>query len=709
MEEDAFSLTPSDVYRRMPYHEEDEECPIRLGTMEESGISYYEDEDELEMTQRMEQDPPPIEQDKESDTETYVWSDADDVAPTQVLQEDTDWFEQDNQDDMIVETRDLDQETMKMPPDNQEIMIIPSDTVETMYLPLDNAQTMSVPPGNEESITASPGNDETMYLPPGSEEIMSLPPVSEETMRLPLDNVETIENNTSRADTQETAFVEDSCDKLPPLLVRRHKKQGIIKSSPDTLEFISPSQGSSALKRKIDFANTQSQNSTPFSPPDLEAIATSALNAGLHVANYVSPHQRILPPTPQRSKASFPQAVLKQEYITPEKSKQSTASTPSSSARKRFKATTPSPTPVHEAKKTYPSRCVKLFHKRYHFFLTGFEVPAAKQLKSQIHSYGGKVESRAEAMLNLENKCFVIATPEASRRLKFHYALVCRVPIVHPDWLSACFQTQTIVDITGFDFNLQLGLMCSRYWIPVGMSWTLKRSLVRPSDHNSKLLRGMRFGIPYDVSFQDRESIKALADAAIFLLERCGATSVIRDVKKSAIQSNKVDVILSNEQTYICSVAVDFDVPVVRFSWIYECMIQQQVVDIAHTFFSPDRFNDDGKLVSKVMEVSLPNEKKTKLCVGELVLVDTSKNSRQHHLKYQVCQVVRMEFDSDDEVIINVQLYKRSHEQSQGVLRARKNGQTPLHVAAMEGFQNAVSMLLSAQANVNQLDNVQIL
>ncbi|OQR92049.1 hypothetical protein THRCLA_22412, partial [Thraustotheca clavata] len=62
-----------------------------------------------------------------------------------------------------------------------------------------------------------------------------------------------------------------------------------------------------------------------------------------------------LPPTPQRSKASFTQTLLKQEYITPEKSKRSAASTPSSSARKRFKARTPSPTTVPEAKKTYPS------------------------------------------------------------------------------------------------------------------------------------------------------------------------------------------------------------------------------------------------------------------------------------------------------------------------------------------------------------------
>ncbi|OQR92045.1 hypothetical protein THRCLA_22413 [Thraustotheca clavata] len=102
--------------------------------------------------------------------------------------------------------------------------------------------------------------------------------------------------------------------------------------------------------------------------------------------------------------------------------------------------------------------------------------------------------------------------------------------------------------------------MNSWYWIPVGMSWTLKRSLVRPPDHNSKLLKGMRFGIPYDVSFQGRESINALADAAIFLLERCGATSVIRDVKRSAIQSNKVVVIRSNEQTYVCIHSGCFDI-----------------------------------------------------------------------------------------------------------------------------------------------------
>ncbi|OQR92043.1 hypothetical protein THRCLA_22414 [Thraustotheca clavata] len=93
--------------------------------------------------------------------------------------------------------------------------------------------------------------------------------------------------------------------------------------------------------------------------------------------------------------------------------------------------------------------------------------------------------------------------------------------------------------------------------------------------------------------------------------------------------------------------------------------------------------------------------KKTKLCVGEMVLVDTFKNSRQHHLKYQVCQVVRMEFGSDDEVIINVQLYKRSHEQSQGVLRARK-----VFSIQHEMIKRKVCLLSLYQTQVQRSNNI---
>jgi hypothetical protein len=43
----------------------------------------------------------------------------------------------------------------------------------------------------------------------------------------------------------------------------------------------------------------------------------------------------------------------------------------------------------------------------------------------------------------------VIATPDATRRLKFLFALAAQVAIVHPDWISACLHAQKIVSMNG--------------------------------------------------------------------------------------------------------------------------------------------------------------------------------------------------------------------------------------------------------------------
>ncbi|OQR83305.1 hypothetical protein ACHHYP_14862 [Achlya hypogyna] len=653
----ALSLSASDVYRRMPYHDDpppmsqeaERPFPLRLGTIEESGISYYDDEDGdenedmTEMTQRVDdgasvEDAPAVDasfatdtthistegtqggnDEPVSDTETVVWSETEDMAQTQVLPD---------PDDGASDDADVDEATERPAYTLHDDHALEDSSPEKASVADDHDAASS----DDDDADASEYDDET-----------------QESI-----HIHTSGHEWTQDDSLGTAL---SAPTNAPV-------NSPVSALTDTVRPMPPASDDAHLARfdVVDESIDDVRSTLGSAPPDLPALATSALHAGLHVANYVSPHLRKRPPTapaPQPASSAFVQAVLQQHFTTPERPPAPTEATPSSSARKRLKTSTPSPVPVHEAKKAYPSRSVKLFHKHYHFFLTGFEVPAAKQLQHQIHAYGGKVESKPEAMLDLENKCFVIATPEASRRLKFHYALVCNVPIVHPDWLTACFQTQTIVDIAG-------------YWIPVGLSWTLKRSLVRPPEHNAKLFKELRFGIPYDVSFQDRDSIKGLADAAIFLLDGCGAQGVVRDVKMSAIKAGKVDVLLSNEHTYMCSVATDYDVPVVRFSWVYECIIQQRVVDLAHAYFTPDRFDDDGKLVSKAMEVSLPNEKKMKLCVGEMLLVDTTASAKQHHLRYQVCQVVRIEVADPDEYAINVQLYKRSRGQGQGLVRARK-------------------------------------
>ncbi|KAF0685726.1 Aste57867_22425 [Aphanomyces stellatus] len=425
----------------------------------------------------------------------------------------------------------------------------------------------------------------------------------------------------------------------------------------------SSSIGSATKKRPYAFLdqNESQSQQTEFqgSPPDLGMLAASTLHAAMHVQGYVSPMTRLMQHGDADTKMAFvtPPKAPRVLRMAADRTPQSTES--SNSSRKRPKTELLSPIPPRAV---YPKRQVKCLTGLY-FYLSGFDDTASNELQSQIRAYGGTMKKVASEMKKLHDVCFVIATAEASRRPKILYAMTCGIPIVHPDWLSACFQAREKVDVAG-------------YWIPSGFSWVFRRSVVHTPHIQPLLFQGMRFGVPYDAHGKKRKEIQRdFANVMKFPLEHCGAHSVKLDVKKRLIEAGAVDVILTNEFTALCAVAAEYGIPIVRFLWVNECIIQQ-VVDTTEPNFAPDIYDDDGTLYSRVMETTLSNAPsvldtswRQRLTRGQ------NEHKNPHPLLYGIGQVVRLDQAADAAVSIHVQMYKRNTKgdpRSQEIIPTRK-------------------------------------
>ncbi|KAF0739682.1 hypothetical protein Ae201684_004851 [Aphanomyces euteiches] len=435
---------------------------------------------------------------------------------------------------------------------------------------------------------------------------------------------ESIDNETAQARSEpvpdyDSIYDETEPPQSPPLtsyLNRRVKEAALV--TPDRahgFEFDENSEPSlsqqSIASKKRSYAflneNSQSQQETQESPPNLSRLAETTLHAAMHVHGYISSHTRL----------KQEDGDMKKEFDIPPKSLNFT--TPSTRRVKRMKVEF-SPIPPRTV---YATR-VKCFAGAS-FYLSGFEETAGEQLKGQIQSYGGSILKCVEQMKKHAEKCYVIATPEASRRPKILYAMTYGVPIVHPDWLAACFAARRCLDVTG-------------YWIPAGFSWILRRSVVLLPKHQDLLFKNLRFGVPYDISNDKRKKIHTtIAKLMKIPLEHCGAQFVKTDIKRTAIVKGNVDIILSNEFTKLCSVAQECDIPVVRFLWVNECIIQGSLVDMKDPNLAPDIFAEDGTLHTRVVEITLADTTaQQRLCLGELVFVDL--DDKPHDILYHICQ-----------------------------------------------------------------------
>ncbi|ETW10560.1 hypothetical protein, variant [Aphanomyces invadans] len=402
------------------------------------------------------------------------------------------------------------------------------------------------------------------------------------------------------ADPLPTAMYLHRREKDTPSAMEFHspvEKLPVVAASFDFDEQSESSQSQSASKKRpfayLDHDHSQSQQDSQASPPDLHRLAATTLHAAMHVQGYTSPWTRQLEDLDQKG--------AKMSFVTPPKPPRSSRSTPMTTSsplasetrnvKRKAPAKDHSPIPPRTA---YATR-VKCFTD-LHFYLSGFQDVASGQLVSQITSYGGKIVKDISQMKKVQDRCYVVATAEASRRPKTLYAMACGIPIVHPDWLAACFQSRVLVDVTG-------------YWIPSGFSWITRRSIVHIPRQQQTIFHGLRFGIPYDTPNKKRKEYqRSIASIMKFPLEHCGAVFVKMNIARKAIEDGTVDILLTNEITPLCELAQDHSIPSVRFLWVNECLIHQKLVDTSEPNLVPDTYGSNGTLNSRVMEVILPTE-----------------------------------------------------------------------------------------------------
>ncbi|DBA04926.1 TPA: LOW QUALITY PROTEIN: hypothetical protein N0F65_006928 [Lagenidium giganteum] len=361
--------------------------------------------------------------------------------------------------------------------------------------------------------------------------------------------------------------------------------------------------------------------------------------------------------TPSRTRAAKANAEEEQK------------STPS--VRTRPKMISPVP-----AARSYASRSKSLFKYKFDFCLTGFVGDGESSLVHILEDLGGKVYGQ-DVLSRGNTRAVVIATPVSWRKRKFMMAVACGIPVVHPEWIHACSKAGAIVPFDGF-------------YVPSGYSVTTRKfECLYPKQLD--IFTGYRFGIPFDVrSSAMKASVKDMAGLISSILLACGASDVIEDLNAS--RTKQVDIVLSDDHTEVCEqYSRKHRVPLKSFGWVTECVIRQQLVDLATSTFQPTK-QDSGRRASHKkggFQESVPaavahhhrmltkslivNRMATlKLYKGELVLADITNEEIDHFLLFHVCEILEIfliynddgrgkrKHEDPPDVILRVGVLKRS-------------------------------------------------
>ncbi|RHY07998.1 hypothetical protein DYB36_007158 [Aphanomyces astaci] len=267
----------------------------------------------------------------------------------------------------------------------------PCDTV--------TSETRQSPRSHAMVIGAQPNDNQPQ--PAGIECPIEIPPRSSSSI---LSSTAAGEASAPESDESMSTAVDDPPP--PAVYLQRRTKDAdapLIHSSrpppvvASTFDFDNNSNDSaSQTSRPFAFLDqSQSQQDTQASLPDLNGLAATTLDAAMHVQGYTSHLTRQIiddnnddyknvfatPPKPPRR--------LRSSTMISTPTTTTSSSPPASSRLKKRKMPTPDqPSPV-PPRSAYATR-VKCFAD-VHFYLSGFKEVASGQLVSQITSYGGKI------------------------------------------------------------------------------------------------------------------------------------------------------------------------------------------------------------------------------------------------------------------------------------------------------------------------------